>query len=195
MSLSKVLILMLACCVSACGFKLRGQTHDNASPSLNELNVLCPNTTNWQLCQSLRQHLMLNDIALSEQAEMQLRVSPITQNSRVLSLQQNASAAEYGLSSKVSYQIVSAQSLEVMYENTIQLQHSYRHSSSELLAKERERNELQNELSQQLALEIFRQFQVLNNEGSLLSPSDSRGQPSPDETHNSPDMLIDTDAD
>ena len=84
------------------------------------------------------------------------------QTSRVLSLQANASAAELGLSSEVTYSLISALEDEIKHRQSVNVNNSYRHESTALLAKDRERDELQMQLSQQLAEEIVRQITVLN---------------------------------
>ena len=84
------------------------------------------------------------------------------QKSRVLSLQSNASAAELGLESVVSYSLTSSIDNEIKHQQTVSNNNSYRHETSALLAKDRERDELQMQLSKQLAEEIVRQITVLD---------------------------------
>jgi outer membrane lipopolysaccharide assembly protein LptE/RlpB len=163
-------VILVSALISSCGFQLRGISQNPSDLAFSELKLECPSTQSWQLCQSLRQHFKLNHIELNDAADYVLLVSPITQNSRVLSLQDNAAAAEYGLSSKLNYQLFRANEPEAISEQNIELTNSYRHESAALLSKERERSELQTELSQQLASEIFRQVTILNQQmGSQLS--------------------------
>lgn len=115
---------------------------------------------------------MLNDIVINDDSLLQLTISPMIQKSRVLSLQQNASAAELGLQSKVSYTITATHDNEVKHEQSVSNNNSYRHETSALLAKDRERDELQMQLSQQLAEEIVRQITVLDADKWLLPSSD-----------------------
>ena len=89
------------------------------------------------------------------------------QKTRTLSLQANASAAEQGLSSEVTYSLISSNEDKINHEHTVHINNSYRHESSALLAKDRERDELQTQLSQQLAEEIVRQITVLNPDNWL----------------------------
>lgn len=174
MPLNKLLIIvmiMLFSLLSACGFQLRGYSEHDAPKGFSSIKLDCPTTHAWQLCQTLRQKLMLNNISFDDNAKYRLAISPIEQESRTLSLQSNASTAEYGLSSKVSYQLVLQESEEVLVEQEIVVRNSYRHQSSALLSKERERSELQSELSQRIASEIFRQIDVVNKQ--TLTTSDS----------------------
>lgn len=169
MSLNKHLIcltVILSSLLSGCGFHLRGYSDNALPPSFSTLNLQCANTQAWQLCQTLRQQLMLNGISFDNKAEYRLSVSPIEQETRVLSLQDNAAAAEYGLASSVSYQLTKQSTEELVAQQKIVVRNSYRHESSALLAKERERDELQTELSQQIASEIFRQIDVINKQSA-----------------------------
>jgi len=152
------ILISLSLALTGCGFKLRGYNSTSNPHSLTEVNLDCPTSKSWQLCQQIRQQLEQNHIKLSDKAEYKLVVSPVKQRKRVLSLQSNASAAEYGLTSQVSYQLLQSSDQEVFISQEISLDHSYRHESSALLAKEREREELQTTLSRQLALEICRQI-------------------------------------
>ena len=154
--------------LSACGFQLRGYASADAPPAFSSLKLDCPSTQAWQLCQTLRQQFALNGINIDDDAKYLLSVSPIKQESRTLSLQKNAAASEYGLSSTVNYQLMDQESESIVSNNDIVVRNSYRHQSSALLAKERERRELQTELSQQIAMEVFRQIDVLNQQ--ILNP-------------------------
>lgn len=165
-------ILIGALLLSACGFHLRSYG-DNTS-NIKVLSLDCPNTSSWELCHHLKQTLLLNNIQITDNAPLILSISPMIQKSRVLSLQANASAAELGLSSEVTYKIISAQEDDIKHKQTVHINNSYRHESSALLAKDRERDELQMQLSQQLAEEIVRQITVLNPENWLSTTSDAK---------------------
>ena len=152
----------LLCCtlLSACGFQLRA--YGDKASAISELALHCPHTENWALCLHLKQTLVLNNIQLNDEAPLSLVVSPMSQNSRVLSLQENASAAELGLSSEVTYQLLTVHDEQIKHQQAVHVNNSYRHQSAALLAKDRERDELQKQLSQQLAEEIVRQISVLD---------------------------------
>lgn len=167
-SLKISIVFLSLSLLSACGFQLRGYSSSDAPPAFSSLKLDCPSTQAWQLCQTLRQQFALSAITIDEDARYLLTVSPIQQETRTLSLQKNATASEYGLSSTVNYQLIDQQSDSIVSDHDIVVRNSYRHQSSALLAKERERNELQTELSQQIAMEVFRQIDVLNKQ--ILNP-------------------------
>lgn len=163
-------LLVLSCILlSACGFQLR--SFGAPASSIQSLSLECSYIESWTLCHHLKQILVLNDISIVEDADVLLRISPILQQSRVLSLQANASAAEQGLSSEVSYQLLSKQDDQIKHQQSVRINNSYRHESSALLAKDRERDELQSQLSRQLAEEIVRQLTVLNTDSWHETPA------------------------
>jgi len=157
-----LLLIISSLLISGCGFKLRNHSPDISISSIKQINLDCPKTKSWELCKYLRQQFKLQGIEISKEAEFTLLVSAINKNVRTLSLQQNSSAAEYGLSASVSYQLINTAKDLVIAKNTISRSHSYRHESSALLAKERERIEVQTELSHLLADIIYREVCILN---------------------------------
>lgn len=154
--------------LSSCGFHLR--SYGDSASNIDAVSLICPSTQSWALCHHLKQTLLLNDIQIIDDATLTLAISPMIQKSRVLSLQANASAAELGLSSEVSYSLISKKDESVKHTQTVNINNSYRHESSALLAKDRERDELQTQLSQKLAEEIVRQISVLNPDNWLELP-------------------------
>jgi len=168
-----ILLLCFISIVTGCGFQLRGYSPTSNPHPLTEVNLDCPKSESWQFCQALRQELVQNNIQILNEASYTLKISPITQSSRVLSLQENASAAEYGLASSIHFQLINNTSQESVINHHLSLDHSYRHESTALLGKERERQELQTRLSQQLAFEVFRQISLFNVEQAKSTGSDS----------------------
>jgi len=174
----KAAVAGVLCCflLSACGFHLR--SYGEMASTINEVSLSCSHTNTWALCLHLKQTLLLHDIRLHDAAPLTLVISPMVQKSRVLSLQANASAAELGLNSEISYRLITAHNDQVKHQQSVSVNNSYRHQSTALLAKDRERDELQKQLSQQLAEEIVRQISVLdtsswfeqtNNEADTMS--------------------------
>lgn len=176
--------------LSACGFHLR--SYGENTSSIDQITLDCPSTSAWALCHHLKQTLLLNNIQISNDAPLLLTISPLVQKSRVLSLQSNASAAELGLSSEVSYTISSIPDDEIRHKQNVNINNSYRHESSALLAKDRERDELQIQLSEQLAEEIVRQITVLNTDNwsdissKLISSEKTAQKLSPNNSEHTP---------
>ena len=152
--------------LSACGFKLRTHSPELSIAQLKQIDLDCPKAKSWELCHHLRQQFKLHDISINDDADLTLSLSPIRHQKRTLSLQPNASAAEYGLTATVNYKLSRKSNSDRATSHSVSRTHSYRHESSALLAKERERTELKAELGHTLADEVFRQVCILNTKES-----------------------------
>jgi len=185
-SLGQVLSTVLfSLALASCGFHLRGYTREPLANSLKEIQLQCSNSETWQLCQKLREHLQLHHVVEATSAAFVLSISNIEQDQKTLSLQDNAAAAEFGLSYQVQFELSKKglspeEESDTLIRHTVRIDQSYRHESTALLAKERERLEVQEQLSQRLADEIFRQVSlfdfssVLVENMSNVAPSSSR---------------------
>ena len=158
------------------------RSYTESASAIKQISLDCPNTSSWELCHHLKKTLLLNNIQITDNALLKLTISSLIQDSRVLSLQSNASAAELGLKSQVSYTITSSRDNELKHEQTVHNNNSYRHESSALLAKDRERDELQMQLSQQLAEEIVRQITIIDA-AEWLKPLSNNELNSQDTSH------------
>jgi len=155
--------MIIACSlISACGFQLRGEAAFPAS--LRELKLECANTQDWQLCQSLRDALRINGVTLNEKAPFTLSIQSGDTHQRVVSLQQDASAAEYSLTQTVEYQLLDSSSQQQISQQSLATDRSYRNDASALLAKERESAEIRTELNRRLAAMVIRQISVFDQQ-------------------------------
>jgi len=188
-TLTQVLSIALISLVLAnCGFHLRGFTSEPLAMSLKEIQLKCSNAETWQLCQNLREHLKSNHIIESPSALYMLSISNIEQEQNTLSLQNNAAAAEFGLSYQVQFELSKKgaspeESSHSLIRHTVRIDQSYRHESTALLAKERERLEVQDRLSQGLANEIFRQISSFDF-NTIQADKPSNETPSSPSMHN-----------
>lgn len=162
-------LVVFSILLSACGFKLRTHSPEISIAQLKQIDLDCPKAKSWELCHHLRQQFKLHDILINDDADLTLSLSPIRHQKRTLSLQDNASAAEYGLTATVGYDLSRKSKLDQATSHSVSRTHSYRHESSALLAKERERTELKAELGVLLANEVFRQVCILNSAENTTS--------------------------
>ncbi|MFT7185694.1 MAG: LPS-assembly lipoprotein [Pseudohongiellaceae bacterium] len=153
-------LFILCGLISGCGFQLRGT---QALPdSLNSLNFQCANEKTWDLCRQLSREFQLHQIKLSDEAEMTLTISEVNKKQRSVSIDSNASTAEYDLIYSVRYKLVHAATQTLVSSQLVEASQSYRHKSSALIAKEREQDEIQTKLNQKIANIIFRQLSVFD---------------------------------
>jgi len=155
-------LLVLICSISACGFQLRGT---QALPdSLSTINFECANEKTWDLCRQLSREFQLHQIKLSNEAEMTLSISNVNKKQRSVSIDSDASTAEYDLIHSVRYKLIHSATQTLISSQLVEASQSYRHQSSALIAKEREQGEIQTKLNQKITNIIFRQLSVFNAE-------------------------------
>jgi len=153
-------LLILSCLISACGFQLRGT---QALPnSLSSLNFKCANEKAWDLCRQLSREFQLHQIKLSDEAEMTLSISNVSKKQRSVSIDNDASTAEYDLIYSVRYKLIHTETQTLISSQVVEANQSYRHQSSALIAKEREQDEIQTKLNQKITNIIFRQLSVFD---------------------------------
>ena len=151
--------LVLGCLtLASCGFHLRGQ--DTFSMPFSELKLECSYTQHWNLCQSVREQLQIHRVKLTDNAALTLSVSANESKQRVLSLRQDAAAAEYGQTQSAHYRLVRTDTQQEIVDRTVTANRSYRNNANALLAKERELDEINHQLDQQLASMIATQLRV-----------------------------------
>mgnify|MGYP000043444415 CR=1 FL=1 len=161
-SVSIVCLLSSSLFLNACGFQLRGI---QALPSnLSSINFQCANEKTWDLCRHLSKEFQVHQITLSEQAEMILVISSVNKQQRSLSINTDASTAEYDLIHSVHYQLIHSASQKQISSQRVEASQSYRHQASALIAKEREQDEIQTRLNQEIADIIFRQLSVFDTQ-------------------------------
>lgn len=159
-TLMRTLIIILSLTLSACGFHLRGS--EALPASLSSIRFECANEKFWDLCRKMRREFQLHEIELNENANMTVRISAVSNNQRSLSINPDASTAEYDLIRSVQYQLIDSASRKQVSSRIIEASQSYRHQSSALIAKEREREEIQAVLNKEITYTLFRQLSVFD---------------------------------
>jgi len=155
-------LLILCGLISACGFQLRAT---QALPdSLSSLIFKCENEKTWDLCRQLSREFQLHQIKLSDEAEMTLSISNVNKKQRSVSIDSDASTAEYDLIYSVRYKLIHSATQTLISSQLVETNQSYRHQSSALIAKEREQDEIQTKLNQKITNIIFRQLSVFDDQ-------------------------------
>ena len=157
-ALASVTILALLA-LQGCGFHVRSADLD--SLGFSEVDLSCDKTSSWDLCQELERQLISHKVNLQEDAAYALRVFEIRSKERVFTINQDATADEYELTRSLQFSLVEESNPEARYTNEISARRIYRHSSSELLAKDREQAVITKALDQSLAREIIRQLTLI----------------------------------
>lgn len=148
-------LTLLALLASGCGFQLRG-----ASPVpsvLEPLWVGCHSGVPTALCQDLKSQFTMGDVALAdsrEEAAYLLLLGNFRQTQRTSAISKRAEAAEYELRQSVEVALQTREGVPLMTESEISASQSYRFDSTSVLAKRREREEIERQLYGNLARQI-----------------------------------------
>ncbi|WP_372972297.1 LPS assembly lipoprotein LptE [Marinobacter sp.] len=146
---------LLAILVSACGFQLRGTSP--VQPALEPLWVGCQSGVPADLCQSLKSQFTIGDVTLAEsreQAAHLLLLGNFSQTQRTSAISARAEAAEYELRQSVSIVLQTREGIPLLPDTQVSASQSYRFDSTSVLAKRREREEIEQQLYDNLVRQI-----------------------------------------
>lgn len=141
--------------LAACGFQLRGAPP--VSSALEPLNLACEAPVPASLCQSVREQLELGgvELASSKEASYHLKIQNFERDRRASAITVQAAAAEYTLRHSVEIELISADRVPVIANTRLTASESYRYDETNVLAKQREEENLQQQLSDRLAQQII----------------------------------------
>lgn len=141
--------------LGGCGFQLRGAPP--VSSALEPLELVCQEPVPTSLCLSVREQLELGDVVLASgsEAEYRLRIRNFAKDRRASAITVQASAAEYTLRHSVNIELISADEVPVIADTRITTTESYRYDETSVLAKQREEENLENQLNSRLAQQII----------------------------------------
>lgn len=180
------LVAALATLLGGCGFQLRGAPP--VSPALQPLAVVCANQVPTSLCQSLRKQLELGGVDLrpASDARFALSLNSFEQDRRATAITVQAAAAEYTLRHSVGMELISSDGIPMIADTRLTASESYRYDETNVLAKQREEENLRMQLDDRLAQQIiFRlapltegRIQVIQDQHKAKNEADNqRGSP------------------
>ncbi|WP_456489476.1 LPS-assembly lipoprotein LptE [Marinobacter nauticus] len=141
--------------LTGCGFQLRGSSPVPAA--LQPLAIDCPASVPGQFCQSLREQLELGGIELRDpgQSDYLLRLSDYRQDRRASAITAQAAAAEYILRHTVAMELVTKDQIPLIATTDLSASETYRYDETNVLAKQREEDELRQQLGDRLAQQVI----------------------------------------
>ncbi len=141
--------------LTGCGFQLRGSSPVPAA--LQPLAIDCPASLPGQFCQSLREQLELGGIELRDpgQSDYLLRLSDYRQDRRASAITAQAAAAEYILRHTVAMELVTKDQIPLIATTDLSASETYRYDETNVLAKQREEDELRQQLGDRLAQQVI----------------------------------------
>lgn len=153
--LGRLALLASLLTLTGCGFQLRGSSPVPAA--LQPLAIDCPSSLPGQFCQSLREQLELGGIELRNpgQADYLLRLSDYRQDRRASAITAQAAAAEYILRHTVAMELVTKDQIPLIATTDLNASETYRYDETNVLAKQREEDELRQQLGDRLAQQVI----------------------------------------
>lgn len=141
--------------LAGCGFQLRGAPP--VSDALQPLAVECAENVPGLLCQSVRNQLELGEVELRDtgDAAYVMKLGGFQSDRRASAITVQAAAAEYTLRHSVSLELISADRVPIIADTRLTSTESYRYDETNVLAKQREEEELQAQLSDRLAQQVI----------------------------------------
>ena len=154
-SIPKALVLTAATVLAGCGFQLRGTSPVPAA--LQPLAVDCPASLPGDFCNSVREQLRLGGVELASEASADyvLRLRDYRQDRRASAITSTASAAEYVLRHTVSLELMTSEQVPLIGKTDLNASESYRYDENNVLAKQREEDELRQQLGDRLAQQVI----------------------------------------
>ncbi len=150
-----LMLAIVATVLAGCGFQLRGTSPVPAA--LQPLAVDCSDTLPGRFCQSVRDQLTLGGVELAEaaQADFVLRLRDYQQDRRASAITAQAAAAEYILRHTVTLELFTADRVPLIASTELNASETYRYDETNVLAKQREEEELRQQLGDRLAQQVI----------------------------------------
>ncbi|MDO6443791.1 LPS assembly lipoprotein LptE [Marinobacter sp. 2_MG-2023] len=159
-----IAISVMAASLGACGFQLRGASP--VSSALEPLHLDCQAPVPTALCVAVRNQLELGGVLLAsdEEAKYHLKIRNFEQDRRASAITVQAAAAEYTLRHSVNLEVISGDGIPIIASTRLSTSESYRYDETNVLAKQREEENLQQQLSDRLAQQIIFRLVPLTQE-------------------------------
>jgi len=158
--LSAVLIsgLALILLLSGCGFHLRGQLI--LPTNLQAIQLNCAPANSRQLCLNIRNLLQDTEIQIApsnitDTTVARLHIDEITDQRRAVSIGNDAGVAEYELTRSVKFRFNNEQGNPVIADGKTTQFQTYRFDELSILGKDKEEEQIREELDQLLAQDIL----------------------------------------
>ena len=153
-----VLGLLLTLLLTGCGFHLRGQLV--LPENLQQVQVNCTVANSRQLCLNIRNLLQDADIQIvpsnvTDTTVAKLHIDEITDQRRAVSIGSDAGVAEYEVTRSVRFRFNDEQGNPVIADGKTTQFQTYRFDELSILGKDKEEEQIREELDQLLAQDIL----------------------------------------
>ncbi|WP_417583478.1 LPS assembly lipoprotein LptE [Nitrincola sp.] len=150
-----LLLALLLLLLSGCGFKLRGLY--DIPESLKQVTLLS-DSNDSRLENILKQALEANGVEITGQAPYRIELMEQRFDRRTLSLDSSARASEYELRGEVTFRVTNQDGEELLPARSLISERSYNVDSSNITASDSQEPVLRQQMHQDLAQQIMRQY-------------------------------------
>lgn len=157
-----LLCLALGLILTGCGFHLRGAS--GIPEAIQPLALKCAPPVPDRVCRAVKDQLTLGKVNLvsASEAATVLRLSNFRQERRANAVTARAAAAEYTLRHSIDLEVISADQTPLIATERVNTTETYRYDETNVLAKQREEEALQQDLAQRLAQQVLFRLVPLN---------------------------------
>jgi LPS-assembly lipoprotein len=157
-SVQFVVGLLLACCVAACGFHLRGEA--NFAFTTVYLNSPATSPITTDLRRSLDASGGAKVVAAADKAQVVLDLNSVEDNKHILSLSSGGKVFEYLLTKRVLFRVHDADGNDWLPTTEVVIRRTYTYSDTEALAKMYEEERLWRDMQTDAVQQIVRRLQA-----------------------------------
>ncbi|WP_157497061.1 LPS assembly lipoprotein LptE [Hahella ganghwensis] len=150
-------VLVSASLTAGCGFHLRGQVV--LPENLKQMALSCPRENSRNLCLNIEESLQQAGIQIIKTDDAvsvaRLSIQDVKDQRRAVSIASDAGVAEYELSRSVRFTFTDAQGNPVISDGRTTQFQSYRFDETSVLGKDKEEEQIKEELNQLLSQDIL----------------------------------------
>ena len=150
-----MLLTLLVLLLSGCGFNLRGLY--DIPESLTQVTLL-NEANDPRLKHALEQALNTHGVSIANQAPYRIELLEQRFDRRTLSLDSNARASEYELQGEITFRVTDKEGEEILPRRTLTSERSYNVDSNNITASDSQEPILRQQIHQDLAQQIMRQY-------------------------------------
>lgn len=150
-----LLLCSLVLMINGCGFKLRG-LYDIPN-NLTQVAIIAENP-NSAMIKTLQQSLQANGVSVTDAAPYRIEILEENMSRRTLSLDSSARASEYEIRGEVTFQVTTRDDQLVLTPRSLMSERSYNVDSRNITATESQEPILRQQIRQDLAQQIMRQY-------------------------------------
>ncbi len=153
-----LLLTLLATLLTGCGFHLRGQT--SIPDTMQHLTIVCGDAVDPRFCARVSQRLQKAGYppVAADAAQIFLHIDALRDESRAISVNRNAVAAEYEQLYHLDFHLTLRDGIALIPADKIKVARTYRFDENQVLSKTREKEGLRTEVYRELTDNLIRRL-------------------------------------